>query len=446
MKLQHYRDRLLYSLQGWGPYIEVFLITALVIGLSYLFNRNDPFCIHASFPWVWIAPVLVALRYGTLPAIFVIIVMVGAFFLFDPKVAITTSEYRYATFGGLLLTILCGEFNNAWLGAMKRFTQLNGYIQKRLDGLNRAFYLLRISHDRLEQSLISKPVTLRNTLVELKNLLVDAGGECTQKIAEQFLHMLGQYCNMEQAGLYLYQDGKFIKDPIAHVGSKRSELVVDDPMVKECMQSESGINYYAIDQLHQKDRESKYLATVLLRTCDNEICGLLVIEDLAFWSLTQEVLRTLGIISAYFADDIWAVKKMAKFLKVYPDCPPQFVFELKKTQHLYKDFGVESALSAFVILPSARQENIITQLQHMRRGMDIDWHYQQKQRGILFTLMPFSSPVAVAGYRNRFQRYLKSEFGIDLEESKEVYLRNMQIFSGEPLQVVQQLMEYVDAV
>ena len=107
---------------------------------------------------------------------------------------------------------------------------------------------------------------------------------------------------------------------------------------------------------------------------------------------------------------------------------------------------MDSALSAFVVLPGARQKNIITQLQHMRRGMDISWHHQQKQRDILFTLMPFSSPVAVEGYRNRFQRYLKSEFGIELEASKEVCLRNMQIFSGEPLQVVQQLMEYVDAV
>ncbi|MGD9153410.1 MAG: PelD GGDEF domain-containing protein [Gammaproteobacteria bacterium] len=441
-KIQQYKSKLLYGVQDWRAYIEigVFIIASVLV--TYFFNRADPFCIHASFPWIWLVPVLVALRYGTLPGVFVIVVFLIVFFAFDPQSIITVKEYRYATLGGLLLTVFCGEFNSSWLDSMQRFTQLNGYIQKRLDGLNRAFYLLRISHDQLEQSLIGQPSTLRSILTEIKDLLVKAEGKCTKEIAKQFLYILGQYCSMEQAGLHLYQNDKFVIDPIAYIGAAGSQLVVSDPMVQNCLSNDS-FDYYAINQL-AKTQESKYLAVVLLRTIDGKLCGILAIEKLSFWSLTEETLRTLSIIATYFADDIWAVKEMADFLKVYPDAPPNFAFELKRLQHLREKSGVDSALCAFVIASSARQENIVTQMQHLRRGMDIGWHHQQKDRSILFTLMPFASSVAVEGYRNRFQIFLKSEFGINLGEDKEVYLRVLQIFPGKPLQVMQQLMEYTN--
>ena len=39
--------------------------------------------------------------------------------------------------------------------------RINGYIDHRLEDLTQRLYLQRLSHDRLEQSLI-KPVTLRD--------------------------------------------------------------------------------------------------------------------------------------------------------------------------------------------------------------------------------------------------------------------------------------------
>jgi hypothetical protein len=442
MKLREYRSKLLHTEMGWWPYLEVLVITVLVIGLTYLFNRNDPFCLDASFPWIWIAPVLISLRYGTFIALIVIVVMISAFFGIDPKITIAGSTYRYATLGGILLTVFCGEFSNAWIGSMKRFAQLNSYTQKRLDTLNRAFYLLRISHDRLEQSLISKPITLRDTFAELKKMLVEARNKVTEEVAAQLLNILGQYCSMEQAALYLYKDGKFAKTPIAHIGAKRGELDVNDPIVKECLESESGINYYAVNQLYRKDRKSKYLAAVLLQTYDKKIFGILVIEDFSFWSLTEEILRVVGIVLSYFADNLWVVRDMSKFFEVYPDCPTQFAFDLYNMQRLHQNFGINSALSAFVIAKSARQKNIVAQLQHVRRSLDIDWYYQQKDRDILFILMPFASAATVVGFRDRFQKYLKNEFGIDIAEGKEVYFRSLQIFAGEPLDVIKQMMEY----
>jgi len=444
LKIQYYKSKLFEGAQGWRSYAEIAVITIIAILVSYFFNRDDLFCIGANFPWIWLVPVLVALRYGTLPGIFVIVAFLVSFFAFDPKATISIKAYRYATLGGMLLTIFCGEFNGSWLNSMKRFSQLNDYIQKRLDGLNRAFYLLRISHDRLEQGLIGKPMTLRGILMDLKKLLIDANGQCTQKIAEQFLHVLEQFCSMEQASLHLYQDGKFVVDPIAHIGIEKHDLVIDDPMIQQCLEH-NNYNYYAVNQL-AKTQETKYLAAILLRTYDQKLCGMLVIEKLSFWSLTDETLQTLSVIASYFADDLWEVKKMANFLKVYPDAPPNFSFELKKLQHLNEKFDIDTALCAFIIPPSARQKNILTQIRHLRRGMDAEWYHQQKDRDILFVLMPFASPVVVEGYRNRFQNFLKSEFGINLDDDGGVCLRVLQIFPGEPLPVVQQMMEYIDAV
>jgi CRP-like cAMP-binding protein len=440
-----YRDRLLYRAKGFWPYVEAVVITVIILSISYIFNREDPLCLQSSFPWVWFAPVLVALRYGTLAGAFSIIIVLLALFQLEPKgELLEIVRYRYFMLGGVLLTVLCGEFNNAWLNSMKRFAQLNQYVHKRLDGLNRAFYLIRLSHDRLEHNLISKTVTLRSTFNDLFRLLVAAKGELTVEIADRFMHLLDQHCAMEAAALYRYQDGKFITEPIAHIWADRPLLNPDDIMVQHCLQHH-GVSYYAANQL-QREQQSDYLAAIAMRTNEDELVGILTITDMTFWSLNEETLRELSVLLSYFADGIWAIKVSPEVLQAYPDCPPELAVEMQKLIRLKRDYRVDSAFVAFVIEHNdLRYRNIVMQLQHMRRGVDTCWHHQEKQRDILFTLMPFSPPVAVEGYRARFARYLQSEFGIKIDEHKGVYFRYLQIFAATPLQIIQQLMEYVNA-
>lgn len=61
MKTHFFRPREVPELQIWA---EVFIFTALALGLPVLFNTADPFWTQGGFSWPVLGPLLVALRYG----------------------------------------------------------------------------------------------------------------------------------------------------------------------------------------------------------------------------------------------------------------------------------------------------------------------------------------------------------------------------------------------
>ncbi|MFO1353960.1 MAG: hypothetical protein U1E88_05785 [Acinetobacter sp.] len=54
------------SRQTW---IEVFIITLGALGICTFFEPNNPLLIGVAFPWLWLAPTVLALRYGSLAAL-----------------------------------------------------------------------------------------------------------------------------------------------------------------------------------------------------------------------------------------------------------------------------------------------------------------------------------------------------------------------------------------
>ena len=54
------------SRQTW---IEVFIITLGTFGICTFFEPNNPLLIGMAFPWLWLAPTVLALRYGSLAAL-----------------------------------------------------------------------------------------------------------------------------------------------------------------------------------------------------------------------------------------------------------------------------------------------------------------------------------------------------------------------------------------
>jgi hypothetical protein len=66
--------------------------------------------------------------------------------------------------GGFILVLLTGEFSGLWMRRVRRAETLSNYLDERLERLTEQYYLLRLSHDRLEQELLTRPLTLRDAL------------------------------------------------------------------------------------------------------------------------------------------------------------------------------------------------------------------------------------------------------------------------------------------
>ena len=63
--------------------IESLVITALFLIASKFLH--DPLFLKSPFPWIWFAPVIVALTYGLGPAILSIVFFLGVYLYFHPE-------------------------------------------------------------------------------------------------------------------------------------------------------------------------------------------------------------------------------------------------------------------------------------------------------------------------------------------------------------------------
>src|SRR6185369_16458687 len=95
---QHYQ-----KVEKW---LEALLLTFGALAMGYFFNRNDPFFVHGYFPWIWFAPLLVALRYGIAPGM-VSVISICLTYLLMLKQGLLAGDFPTAfMLGGVLITLI----------------------------------------------------------------------------------------------------------------------------------------------------------------------------------------------------------------------------------------------------------------------------------------------------------------------------------------------------
>ena len=177
---------------GW-IWAESIAITFLVLLLCYVTNPANPFYINTIFPWPWIACIIIALQYGFGPGLVSMLVVAFAIGMNSSFATLSLAPYQMYLLTGLLLVCLCALYSSSWMQRVLRAEELYNYTEQRLDTLSRSYNILRVSYDYLEQSLISKPITLREIEKKLQQSLLESEGQITSGNAAQFLEMASQY-------------------------------------------------------------------------------------------------------------------------------------------------------------------------------------------------------------------------------------------------------------
>jgi len=144
----------------WAVAGETAILPLLAVAIGIWVNPLDPLWIKASFPWVWFAPVILAMRYGPFPGLGGAAVLLLAWLAFNASGWVVGEFPKLNYLGGLILVMLAGEFSSVWLARARRAEGLQKYLHQRLEYLTHQYYLLRLSHDRLEQDLIGRPMAI----------------------------------------------------------------------------------------------------------------------------------------------------------------------------------------------------------------------------------------------------------------------------------------------
>jgi hypothetical protein len=107
--------------------LEVIVVMAVVIVAAALVGGPDPLRISGPFPWIWLFPLVLALRYGTLLGMVSVIMMVGGWYGLYP--AHGSEAFPVPFFiGGAIQTLIGGHFGDTWGMRSARARALNEYL------------------------------------------------------------------------------------------------------------------------------------------------------------------------------------------------------------------------------------------------------------------------------------------------------------------------------
>ncbi len=430
-------------------------MTLLIVTAGFYLSPADPFFIHNAFPWTWLVPLLVALRYGLGPALLSAVIIAIAFAATHSYASVNQYLYRVYFLGGFILTLLCGEFSALWSARVRQSEQLYHYAEERLEMLSTTYFMTRVSHDRLEQNLISKPATMRGAMEDLRSLISRHKGQLDHESCSELLQILSQYCSLQSAAIFPVRHHKSREglmamlvhadvdtvdgEAIASVGVGFS-FKKNDPMVELCVQDKQ-TKYYSVRDIDD-DIHSEYLVTVPLHNEDGDLLAILCIKDLPFLALEVENLQVLTILVDYFSYNLWASKMGSRVLQAHPDCPPDFAGELEKLLLLKSRTNTNSALTALYLKSSPHRDDLIIQHKRQVRGLDFIWETSRGDTAIIISLMPFASSTSVEGFMLRVDKWLKDVYGYELN-GPEVGFHFQMLVDENANQVIEHLLEYV---
>jgi hypothetical protein len=394
--------------------VLVFCGGALAIGSRVW--PNDMFGVQAEFPWLWIAPLLIALRHGSSIGLLAVGLYVGWWLMMArygwPGIGDNPVFPRNFFVGGFGVVLIAGQFSDTWKERTRRMLATSAYLEERLKTLTKYHFLLRLSHERLEQDLLVKPVTLRETLSRLRDISMNRSktGEGLPG-AQELIQLLGQSCQLERAALYaLDEDGMPILPAAAVLGSP-SELSMQDPLLRHSL-DEDILTHVQSDGMPADARDtSRYLICAPLLPSTGRPIGVLAVEKLPFLALNAETLQLLSVLTDYYADGVNLDMTTRRVLAKVPACPPELALDIVRLHRIRLSSGIDSSLVALVFENDEVSLDILEQVKRLKRGVDISWELAGPKHHALITLLPLAGSAAVEGYLLRIEGAIRNQFG-----------------------------------
>jgi hypothetical protein len=393
-----------------AQWIEIVLMSMVFILLTWWVHPIDPSLAKLNFPWLWVVPVLIALRYGVLPGL-----VSATFMITNTWVAAQwgrlPGEFPTGTlFGGGLVVLLCGEFSNVWRDRNLRMEETYLYVTDRLARLTKRHLLLNLSHDRIEQEMLARPGSLRDALVHLRGIVLAAnadGGKLPG--ANGTLQLLSQYVNVEAAAIYTLEDheGTPVLGELVASRGDIEPLAAEDELFKLALESRNLAHISSSEVSLQ--RLTKQLVVAPLVAGTDELIGVLAVTRMPFFALTDENLQMTLVLLGYYADIIRATPLVQAIQSQHPTMPVLFSEECARMLRLEEKVAMPSHL-VVLHFDGDRGEEIATNFLRIKRGLDLYWQTFVKDVPVLVVLLPFASDSAKDGFLDRLRGWLASNF------------------------------------
>ncbi|MCK7551657.1 PelD GGDEF domain-containing protein [Marinobacter goseongensis] len=389
-------------------WLETLLLTGFFVVLGAWNRPDDPFYVSGGFPWPVLAPLLVGLRYGFFMALVSALLIIGGLGLHLRETSAGQAFPVVWAIGIMAVSLLAGEFRDYWGRQLEKLNASNRYRQVRLEEFTRNFYLLKVSHDRLEQQLAGSSSSLREALRRLYAEFAHTGPQgLSRENAGLMLQLLVRYGQLQIAAIYPMKNHRLGDEPIATVGAFRP-VKSSDPLLAHALAERSLVSVQTEYRKHMDDLDTDLLAAIPLIDSEDRIIAMCLIEAMPFFNFQPKSLRLLAILAGHMAD---IVQEQQSVPTAISQEWRHFHMQLARVGRDAARFGLPAALVALE-MHDAHQATIITShIRKIRRGLDVVVETGDPEVQQVIILMPLTDELGLAGYMQRLNEELQERLG-----------------------------------
>lgn len=408
---------------------EAFTITAIWLIILILMNRNDPLLLQGIFPWAVLAPIFCMLYYGTAYGYASLACVTAAVLFQTNHFLFSDASIRQMMAGMFTLILLTNFFISYWLRRVKQVEHLNFYTRSLLEDISKDYFLLKLSHERLEHRPTTQSMSFRQALYQLQQEARHEHQNISEAIGLRMLTIFSQYCLISQAALIVFNEDAPTHDRIVSILGPDFAIDLKDDLIQSSMKDKD-IVYLSIQQLSTMN-VSAYLAVIPLISNDS-LKGLIVIKDMPLWSLTPENITALGVLSANMMMHLYPPKTLGALYQAFPMLNADLLKDLFYLRTLKQAFGMDSILSCLTLPDRPQQEQLIQSLFLQKRTLDHMQVIPRKTGKAVLIILPLTNAAEVQGYIRRMTDWLRNEFNWTLNQDGLIY--EYRLLSAEDIQ------------
>jgi len=331
---------------GAAPTARAFVESAGVafaaVAAGWLIDPRDPLLTHHPFPWLLLAPIVLALRHGfaagALCASIMGAALVAVWRLHAPGASAFPGE---ALLGLVVVTTIAGQFSDLRRRETAQLVSEIDGLRRRVGEFARAHLLLELSHDRLEQQSVGAP-NLRQALSRVDGLIASGGGSW-EPLVGPMMAIFATY-GMLEAGAMLAIDPAGRPGKVLGTLGRVEPIDPADPLLDHALRT-GELTWIASSAVAGQPavERSRILAVIPVTDSSDRRHAVLCVQSMPFVAFQKRNLETLAVLAGHFAD---RVAFAGRGFDPAAERRADFEAQLSRAVHDRRVLGVPSVVAA----------------------------------------------------------------------------------------------------
>ncbi|MEJ5172889.1 MAG: PelD GGDEF domain-containing protein [Hydrogenothermaceae bacterium] len=387
--------------------VEIVLFITVIYLIGYFLNKSDPLFFNSKLSFLLhLLPIsILTLFYGIFAGLLYFIAFSGSAILIYGKV-----DYEYLL-SLLLFLLIFSEFWFYWDKRIKEAEERFKYADDKLRDTARTLFLTKLSHDMLERFYITKPVSLRKVIFDLKRGILEHGNR--EEILKKLFLIITSNFSVEKGGIFYVDEDLKLKFIAGNTDIKEPNR--KDPLIDSAITSKV-LTYIS----NFTEEKSDYLAVVPILEGDN-VKYLLTIEKMPFLNFNMDNLLSINLVADYVILSVEDLVNVKDIYKKFKEFDIDFIKELNRMFTLNKKFGIDSTV--IYIYVKGLNETIYDLIISNIRGLDmaIKLDFKAKNFQGIALLLPFTDIYGANLFIKRIKNILIERYSAEYPEKNVKY-------------------------